>query len=165
LRFLRNERFKFLEGFYSLAAGAVSRKFRSGVETRDGIQGVPLTNAVINMHLRNMLVFEDFREAGIELLRNSPSAWLQPGNQIRIERAQTYFGPMGFQIRAAGSSIEADIELPVRNQVRWIKLHLHHPEGRPIRSARVNGMPVLTSEAGLLVVSNPAPTLRVVADY
>ncbi|HCJ35107.1 MAG TPA: hypothetical protein DHV65_12535 [Ktedonobacter sp.] len=59
LRFLRNERLKFLEGFYSLAAGAVSRRFLGGVETRDGIQAMPAMNAVINNHLKNILLFEE----------------------------------------------------------------------------------------------------------
>jgi hypothetical protein len=165
LRFLRNERIKFLEGFYSLAAGAVSRKFKGGVETRDGIHGVPLTNAVINMHLRNMLIFEDAGHGGIELLRNSPSTWLRPGQQIRVERAQTYFGTMGFQIRSAGSRVEAEIELPTHTQVQWIKLHLHHPEGRPLRGARVNGATVPTAGTDSLVIQKPSTALKVVAEF
>ncbi len=165
LRFLRNERLQFLEGFYSLAAGAVSRKFRAAVETRDGIQGMPLTNAVINMHLRNMLLCEDISEGGIELLRNSPGAWLRPGNRVRVERAQTYFGTMGFQVRSAGRRVEAEIEVPARNRVRWIKLHLHHPQGRPLRGALVNGVSVPVVSTGPLAVKSPPRNLNIVAEF
>ena len=129
LRYLRNERVPFLEGFYSLAAGAVSRKFRGGIETRDGINGFPLTNAVLATHLRNMLVFEDLDKGEIEFLRNSPSAWLQPGREVRVERAPTYFGETTFRIRASSSGVEAEVQLPTRAPVHAVKFHLVDPTG------------------------------------
>ncbi len=89
LRFLRNERDKFLEGFYSLAAGSVSRKFMGGDEHRDGIQDLPTMNSVIDNHLRNMLVFENEGGKGVDILRNSPSAWLHAGKDIRVGDALT----------------------------------------------------------------------------
>lgn len=143
LRYLRNERLHFLEGFYSLAAGAVSRKFLTGVETRDGIQDLPITNAVIDNHLRNMLVFENEAGVGIDLLRNSPSKWLEPGKEIRVKDAQTRFGPISLHIRArTNGQVEAEIYPPQREAAEWIRLHLYHPLGKPLKHAVVNSTPV-----------------------
>ena len=166
LRFLRNEREKFLEGFYSLAAGAVSRKFLGGVETRDGIQALPVMNAVINNHLRNMLIFEDEGGRGIHLLRNTPSAWLVAGKQIRVERAETYFGRMSYKISTLSAQrIEAEIQSPSRERADWIRLYLRHPGGKPIRSASVNGLPLTPVSVDVLEIKNPSGILKVVVEY
>jgi len=165
LRFLRNERLPFLEGFYSLAAGAVSRKFQGGVETRDGINGVPLTNAVLATHLRNMLVFENLEQSGLEILRNSPSAWLLPGREIRIERAPTYFGETAFRIRASSSGVEADVQLPKRNPLRTFKIHLVDPRGRPLREVRINGAEVPIVEPDAVVIERPPAELKITAEF
>jgi len=165
LRFLRNEREKFLEGFYSLCAGAVSRKFLGGVESRDGIQALPVMNAVIANHLRNMLIFEDEGSRGIHLLRNSPGSWLRAGKQIRVERAETYFGRMGYKVSSLGEQIEAEIESPSRERLDWVRLHLHHPEGRPIRGASVNGMAVSPISSNIVEIKNPSGTLKVIVQF
>lgn len=164
LRFLRREREKFLEGFYSQAAGAVSRKFLGGSEHRDGIQHLPVMNAVINGHLRNMLVFEDGN--GLELLRNSPAAWLSSGKQIRVAGAETYFGPISYYVRAIdGRRVEAQIETPSRERPKWIRLNLYHPEGRPLRSATVNG--AATAPAGLsaIEIRDPIASVKVTGEF
>jgi hypothetical protein len=164
LRYLRNERLRFLEGFYSLAAGSVSRKFLGGVETRDGIQGVPVMNAVINHHLRNMLVFESEEGGGLDLLRNAPSSWLRSGRRIRVERAETYFGPLSFEVQSPGASrVEARIETPARRPPERIRLHLHHPEGRALASATVNGAPAAPAAANVVEIRNPSGVLTVTA--
>ena len=151
LRYLRNERLHFLEGFYSLAAGAVSRKFLTGVETRDGIQDLPITNAVIDNHLRNMLIFENEAGFGIDLLRNSPSKWLEPGKEIHVKDAETRFGPMSVHIRAkTNNQVEAEIHPPQREAVEWIRLHLYHPLGKPLTRAVVNSSPVTPVEPNVI---------------
>jgi len=162
LRFLRNERREFLEGFYSLAAGSVSRRFLGGVETRDGIQALPATNAVINNHLRNMLIFEDEAEKGVHLLRNSPAAWLQKGKEVRVRNAETYFGPMSYQVNSAdGQRLEARIEPPQRERLDWIRLYLYHPEGKPLKSVTVNGSRLEPTGKNFVEIKNPSDTLRV----
>jgi hypothetical protein len=165
LRFLRGEREKFLEGFYSLAAGSVTRKFLGGVEHRNGIQALPVTNAVIDSHLRNMLVFENEDGQGIDLLRNSPTAWLRPEKRVRVERAETYFGPMSYRLTSFGARVEAVIESPSRTPPRYIRLWLNHPEGKPLSGATVNGVPVAPSASNLVEIKNPTGTLKVIAQF
>lgn len=139
LRFARNEREKFLEGFYTLCAGSVSRRLLGGVEHRDGIQGVPVGNSVINNHLRNMLVYENQMEGGLELLRNSPSRWIVPGCRISVQQAQSYFGSINYSSQAEDQEIQFVIDAPERQPVKWIKIHLVHPEGRPVKKLEVKG--------------------------
>jgi len=165
LRFLRGEREKFLEGFYSLAAGSVTRKFLGGVEHRNGIQAVPVTNAVFDNHLRNMLVFEDESGQGIDLLRNSPVAWLRPQKQIRVERAETYFGPMSYKVVSFGTRIEAEIESPSRTPPQWMRLWLNHPEGKTLSAVTVNGVTVAPAASNLVEIKHPSGTLKVIAQF
>ena len=165
LRFLRDERGKFLEGFYSLAAGSVTRKFLGGVEHRNGIQATPSTNAVIDNHLRNMLIFEDRGGEGLDLLRNSPAAWLAPQKQIRVERAETYFGPVSYKVASFGTRIEAEIAVPSRPQPKWIRLWLNHPEGKALRSVTVNGVAVAPAARNLVEIRNPSGTLKVIGEF
>jgi hypothetical protein len=165
LRFLRGERERFLEGVYSLAAGSVTRKFLGGVEHRNGIQAVPTTNAVLDSHLRNMLVFEDQSGQGIDLLRNSPIAWLGPEKRIRVQRAETYFGPLSYTVLSTGARIEADIETPSRMPMEWIRLWLNQPEGKALRSVTIDGKPVAPAASNLVEIRKPSGTLKVVAQF
>jgi len=166
LRYLRNERLQFLEGFYSLVAGAVSRKFLGGVETRDGIQDLPITNAVIDNHLRNMLVFENESGRGIDLLRNSPSAWLEPEKEIRVKDAQTHFGPLSLHVKTGTNNrVVAEVDPPRREAVDWIRLHLYHPQGRPLRRAVINSSPVTPAAGNVIEVRNPRQKITVEASF
>jgi len=166
LRYLRNERLQFLEGFYSLVAGAVSRKFLGGVETRDGIQDLPITNAVIDNHLRNMLVFENESGRGIDLLRNSPSAWLEPGKEIRVKDAQTHFGPLSLHVKTGTNNrVVAEIDPPRREAVDWIRLHLYHPQGRTLRRAVINSSPITPVPGNVIEVRNPRQKITVEAGF
>jgi hypothetical protein len=165
LRFLRGEREKFLEGVYSLAAGSVTRRYLGGYEHRNGIQALPVTNSALDTHLRNMLVIEDEGGQGLELLRNSPSAWLRPEKRIRVDRAQTWFGPLNFRVTSSAARVEAEIETPARKAPQWIRIYLNHPEGKALRSVTVNGAPVAPAAANSVDIRNPAGTLKVVAEF
>ncbi len=164
LRFLRNERDKFLEGFYSLAAGAVSREFLGGDEHRDGIQDLPVMNSVIDSHLRNMLVFENEGGEGLDLLRNSPSAWLLPGKHISVRNALTKFGALTYEVRSTDTGIEARIDCPSRDKPAWLRLHLYQPQGRTIHAAVVNGVSEQVND-GVLEIRHPSGTVQVTAQF
>jgi hypothetical protein len=165
LRFLRNEKAKYLEGFYSLCAGSVSRKFRGGSETRDGVQWLPVMNSVINIHLRNMLVFEDEPARGLHLLRNSPGAWLEPVKKVCVERAETYFGPISYTVETLDNKILASVQSPEREPVEWIRMHLSLPQARKVLRATVNGSPVRLVDGEVLEISRPSGNLKIVAEF
>ncbi len=164
LRFLRNEHDKFLEGFYSLAAGSVSRKFMGGDEHRDGIQDLPVMNSVIDNHLRNMLVFENENGQGLDLLRNSPSAWLRPGKDIRVRGALTTFGAVSYQIHSTDKDVEATIECPSNAGPAWLHLYLYPPENKSIQVAKVNGASQPVKD-GVVEIQNPTGTIHISAEF
>ncbi|MGW8181951.1 MAG: hypothetical protein ACWGQW_24755, partial [bacterium] len=162
LRFSRNEREKFLEGFYTLCAGSVSRRFLGGVEHRDGIQGVPVGNSVINNHLRNMLLYENEKESGLELLRNSPGKWLLSGQRISVQQAPSYFGSISYVSEAEDDQIHFVIDSPSRQPVNWIKIHLVHPAGKPVRKIELEGNASSRVLSDTVVeLGNPTGTLKV----
>jgi hypothetical protein len=165
LRYLRDEREKFIEGFYSMAAGGVSRRFLGGDETRDGIHALPVLNSVINNHLRNMLVFEDESEEGLHLLRNAPNAWFEEGKGVVIERAQTYYGPLALRASNQDGSLVLEIETPARQAPSWIRLHAPSPEGKAVRQVSVNGNPVQQIKAGVVEMKKPSGRMKVVLVY
>jgi hypothetical protein len=146
LRFLRNEKDRFLEGFYSLCAGFVSRRFLGGVEHRDGIQGVPVGNAVINHALRMMLLFEKEDEMGLEILRNAPDRWFEPGKVIEVENAPSYFGPLSYRVSSDAAGIQYTVDPPARQALSWLDIYLNLPSGASIRSVEIDGREVNAHE-------------------
>jgi hypothetical protein len=165
LRFLRNESDRFLEGFYSLCAGAVSRRFLEGCETRDGIIGLPVTNAVIGNHLRNMLVFDDEKSGSLELLRNAPRRWLLPGKAIRVRGAETYFGLLSYRVDTTQDGTRVEIDCPERQPVNTLRLHLRLPDQRTVRSVTVNGKRLKPGRDGVVEVDQPTGKLKVVTEF
>jgi hypothetical protein len=78
--------------------------------------------------LRHMLLHEQGHE--LHLLRAVPDWWLDDGQEIRIERAPTHFGPMGLTVRGTASGVEVRLERPKRRLPKRIVLYL--PRSRPL---------------------------------
>lgn len=85
------------------------------------------------------------REQGNELVLGQaiPRYWLADGEEVGIERAVSYFGPLSLRIASATGrgEIHARLDPPTRNSPQNIYVRLRHPEGKPIRSVTVNGRP------------------------
>ena len=54
---------------------------------------------------------------------------MEPGKEIRIERAPTRFGVMGLRLRGTASGVEVKLDPPRRQPPQRIVLHL--PKSRP----------------------------------
>ncbi len=86
------------------------------------------------------------REAGDELYLGQaiPRYWLRGGNEIGIQNAATYFGPLSLRYRSSlprDGKITVEFDPPKRNPPKTIFLRLRHPERKPIKSVVVNGKP------------------------
>lgn len=105
--------------------------------------------------MRQMLVLE--RGQSLELGLGVPQAWMRDGQQVSIQRAATFFGPLDLQIRSRANAgeIEATVRLSKTDKPETIALRLRHPEGRPIKSATVNGKPAQFN-AGRQLIALPA---------
>ena len=124
--------------------------------------------ANVSHYLRLLLI----EEQGDDLILGKaiPREWLEQGKTIKVERALTYFGQMGYEIRsyADQGSIEADIELPQRNSPARATLRLRHPCQEPIVRVEINGEEWPCFDAGAETVSLPldkAAALRVKVYY
>jgi hypothetical protein len=72
-----------------------------------------------------------------------PRAWFEDGKTMRVERALTHFGQVNLEIisRVATGTIVVKLDPPRRNPPHRIKLRVRHPDGSPIQSVWVNGLP------------------------
>ena len=88
---------------------------------------------------RFMLVLERGDELWLAPL--VPDQWLRDGQTIEVRNAPTRMGPVSFRILSSVGSgrIAAHIDPPTRTLPRQIVLRLRHPEGKPMRSVKVNG--------------------------
>ncbi len=91
--------------------------------------------------LRHMLVHEAGDE--LHLLPAIPDWWLGEGQEIRVERLPTHFGPMGLTVRGTPAGVKVELQRPTREPPKRIVLHL--PKSRPL----------VGSLEGVEVVSRP----------
>src|SRR5438445_34594 len=67
--------------------------------------------------------------------------WMHDGMRVKIHKAPTNFGPVGYRIEShiKDGYIEADIDPPTRHAVNGLVIRLRHPEEKKIRRVTVNG--------------------------
>jgi hypothetical protein len=87
------------------------------------------------------LMFVEERGDELWLGAAIPRYWLVDGQNIGIENASTYFGPMSVALesRVATGTITMRIEPPLRNPPRVIRARFRHPDGRRMTRVEVNG--------------------------
>lgn len=83
------------------------------------------------------------REEGDTLLVGQavPREWLRGGQQCGIERTVTYFGKASVRYAGGQDQITAQLDAPTRNPPGQIRLRFREPNGRPLQSVDVNGVP------------------------
>jgi len=89
--------------------------------------------------LRHMLAHEQGDE--LHLLEAVPDWWLAEGEEIRVERLPTHFGPMNLVVRGTGRGVRVEFDPPKRNPPARIVLRL--PVSRPL-DGELDGVEVVT---------------------
>ena len=99
----------------------------------------PDENCWINW-LRNILLMETGND-GLIIAPGAPRKWFEDGKEFGVEGMASYFGPTSCRIssEAAAGRITAVVEPPKRNPPALLEVRLRHPEGKPMKSAAVNG--------------------------
>jgi len=146
------DRYRYLEGMYSLFAGALSRGTSIGCEHRGGISGT-LASSCLPIDLARLAVIDDQIVAEeLHLLRLVPLAWLKTDVQTRFERMPTEFGPvtLQFQLGQAGRQLEVAFENRFRRAPRRITLHV--PPLETLQEVVVNGKSYRAKADDLLVL-------------
>jgi hypothetical protein len=146
------DRYRYLEGMYSLFAGAMSRHTSIGCEHRGGIGGT-LFSVCLPIDLARLAVIDDQIKADeLHLLRLVPLAWLKTDMQTKFERMPTEFGPvtLRFQLQQAGKQLTVSVENRFRRAPKQIILHV--PPLDALREVAVNGKFFQARAGDLLVI-------------
>ncbi|MFB3902498.1 MAG: hypothetical protein ACE15E_03535 [Acidobacteriota bacterium] len=135
------DRPRYLEGLYSLFAGAYSRQTYTVCETRDGITGA--THWLPSLRLARLAVIDDeLEERTLHLLRFLPLAWLGGRKGARFENMPTGFGPVSVQAGLADQGRELWVKLAARWRARPERTLLHVPPVPGLKRIVLNGRPV-----------------------
>lgn len=153
----RGEVERFLLGFYAFMALNLERSCFTSRETnvlytadsmRDlrGTDPLPCSSAVALHLLRYMLVLEEADERGapsgsLLLLGGAPRRWFKAAQEISVQDAPTYFGPVSVTMksRVDEGRIELEVVPPARGGCKVLKVRVPHPERKAIKKVTVNG--------------------------
>jgi len=95
--------------------------------------------------------------------------WQKDGMTVSVRNAPTHFGPVGYHVTSAAQagSIEATIESPKRAVPKAIVIRMRHPEGKPMRAVKVNGVEHKGFDAAreIVRIEKPEGTVAVRAEY
>ena len=149
---------RFFEWLFNNLAVVLHHDFRVGVESLDGVPSCAPGDGERWQLIRSMFVNErggyDGSEQALWLCQALPRCWLQPGAHLSVRDMGTRFGGRAdLDIRVAKDgavTVSADLDLKV--QPTEVRLRLRSGDGRPLRSATVNGEPaeVLAGDTILL---------------
>jgi len=133
------DRPRFLEGMYSLFAGALSRQTWTSCETRGGITGTVFASPLA-IYLARLSVLDDqLKEGELHLLRLVPLAWLQPGDKCRFDNLPTEFGPVTLRTNVSKDGKTLDITWRPAFRAKPKKIVLHLPPMPGLQKVLVNG--------------------------
>lgn len=132
------DRRPFLEGMYSLFAGAYSRQTYSVCEMRGGIAAC--VHWLPSVYLARLAVIDDqIRPDELHLLRLVPLAWLRTGHLSRFERIPTSFGPVTLVVKLEDDGKTLDVRYAGAYHTRPNRVVLHAPPIPGLEWLRVNG--------------------------
>jgi hypothetical protein len=134
---IRGEHEKFVEEFYwYLLHSTATHAFPEGVfygRRFAWSDTIPHATGAANYAflLRHALVHEQGEE--LHLLLGMPDWWVEPGKEIRVERAPTHFGLLSLRLRGTTKGVEVKLDPPHRQPPKHIVLHL--PRSCPVIKA------------------------------
>ena len=137
----QGDRAKFLEGMYSLFAGASSQQTHTVCESRGGVTG--LTPFLPNVWLARLAVIDDqIKEDELHLLRLMPLAWLRTDRAARFENMPTEFGVVSLAAGISSDGRELQVSFTPKFELVPKRIVLHVPPLEGLTAIRFNGKPL-----------------------
>ncbi len=131
------DRQHFLEGMYSMLAGAHSRNTYICCESRGGITGIA---GQLGIYMIRLAVVDDAMEPDtLQLLRLVPRAWLSEQTTTRFENVPTLFGPVTVNFRLTEGGTTLDLDFRERFRHPPAKILLHVPPLPDLNKVVING--------------------------
>jgi hypothetical protein len=147
---------RFFEWLFNNLAVAIHQDWRVGVESLDGVPSCAPGDAERWQYIRRMFVNEregwDGSQQSLWLLQALPMSWLRPGDRLAVRDMGTWFGGhIDLEVNVAPDAHSSTILVHWRDFAvlpSRILLRLRSGDGRPVRSAKVNGAlkPVLNGD-------------------
>ena len=135
------DRQHFLEGMYSLFAGAYSRQTYSVCEMRGGIAAC--VHWLPSVYLARLAVIDDqIEENELHLLRLAPLAWFDANRPSRFEKIPTCYGPVNLVTKLADHGKTLEVQFAGGFHHRPSRVVLHVPPIPGLKSVRLNGKKV-----------------------
>lgn len=110
--------------------------------------------------IRDVLVLED--RGALWLAPGTPRRWPASKEGIHVTNAQTFFGPVSYQMHAGAerNTIDATVTLPSRNPAKHNWLVVRSPSGK-IRSVTLNGRPWTKFDNSIQAIELPSTGKKV----
>ena len=133
-----------IRSFYSMIACAFSHHQLTPLEHRwnwGQYYMPPSTDGAWFELYRNLLVNELAGNEALFIGQAMPRAWLSNGQNVHVQNAPTYFGPISFSVHSqiATGQITVTLDTPSRKRPATLLIRLRHPERKPLQSVTVNG--------------------------
>ena len=132
----------YLEGMYSMFAGAISRNTFISCEHRHGVQGNIFAFPLAFILARLAVIDDQIEPGSLHLLRLCPLAWLSPDKPSRFLSMPTEFGPVDLTAQLSGDRKTLEISFKAssdsfRDAPESITVHVPPVPG--LKTVRVNG--------------------------
>jgi hypothetical protein len=135
-----DNREKFLEGMYSLYAGALSRNTYISCEHRNGIQG-NLFATPLAFYLTRLAVIDDqIKDNELHLMRICPLSWITSSEETVFENMPTEFGPIILRFRKSKDGKTLNVKFKSNWRYKPKKIVLHIPPVPGLKTIKVNGI-------------------------
>jgi hypothetical protein len=139
----------------------IHHDFRVGVESLDGVPSNAPGEGERWRAIRDMFVNErggyDGTQQSLWLLQALPRCWLKPGDQLAVKRMGTHFGgQVDTEVKMAGdgNSVRVAALFDLAVAPTEIRMRLRSGDGRPLASAKVNGVDTKILEKDTIVLPN-----------
>ena len=149
------DRQHFLEGMYSLFAGALSRKTYSSCETRYGITSITMCIPMC-YHARLSVIDDQIRVNELHLLRLVPLKWLSEKGGCAFENMPTEFGPVSLRVNLSRDAkiLKVTFRPNFRHPPKRVVLHVPPVPG--VRQVVINGRKYAVARRTMIDVIVPA---------
>lgn len=147
------DRYRFLEGMYSLFAGGMSRQTFVACETRGGISGGIYTHPLAAYCLRLSVIDDTLHPGELHLLRLVPLVWLQSERPTLFENIPTVFGPLSVRFWLSTDKKCLHVEASQRFHHAPSRVILHVPPLDTLREVRINRRAVAARNGDALLLT------------
>jgi hypothetical protein len=136
------DRAKFIEGMYSLFAGAISTQTFINCEHRNAMYGNLFVAPLMTWSMRQAVIDDQLTDGELHLLRLAPLAWISSAEETVFENMPTQFGPVDLRWRLSDDGTGLNVSFTGHWRSKPGKIVIHAPPVPGLTQLTVNGRTV-----------------------